>query len=547
MTNSLLTGASGLLAHQQKLDVVANNIANLNTTGYKSQNVVFSDLIYTDRTSAIGASGPDEGGINPTQIGNGVQVSEVSQNFSQGVLGATGSDLDFAIDGDGFFVVAGDQQQFTRDGSFSIDSTGFLVDPGTGLHVQRVGAVGQAADGIPGFQIPGDTRINVPLGVSVPGRATTSASFLGNLPASAVPALTEILTTSSPLTVAGGVAATGASLLNDLELNATDYTTGDAIEIIGTDISGASFSSSFPVDATTTLADLTAAINSNLSGASVNISPEGNLLLSADSPGDALLSLQLANGATNVGSSRFEDAIFVVETDGKDADAVDSTIQIFDSRGEPHSINVSFQKQGFNQWRAVFSPADSSVTLNDDVVSDIVFDEDGTFLTVNGIGDGDSNISFTIDTLTGSQEVLLNLDNLTHLATNHSATFEQDGFSPGTIVSLNVGADGTLAGVASNGRRLEVAQLAIARFSNNQGLESVGNNYYVQTANSGTPDIGSGQSNGRGTIRGSQLESSNVDVALEFTQLIIAQRGFSANARSITVATEVLQELNNIF
>ena len=113
-------------------------------------------------------------------------------------------------------------------------------------------------------------------------------------------------------------------------------------------------------------------------------------------------------------------------------------------------------------------------------------------------------------------------------------------------MSVDVATNGTLFGIASNGRRLDVAQLAIARFSNNAGLESVGNNYYAQTANSGIPDVGSGLSSGRGAIRGGQLESSNVDVALQFTQLIIAQRGFSANARSITVADEILQELNNI-
>ena len=279
----------------------------------------------------------------------------------------------------------------------------------------------------------------------------------------------------------------------------------------------------------------------------MDVSAEGNLLITADEAGDALLSLQLANGPSNVGQTSFENSIFVVETDGKDPDAVDSTIQIFDSRGEPHSINVSFEKIGFNRWNATFSPADDSVTLSDNAISDIIFDEDGTFQTVNGIGDGDANIQFTIDTLAGSQEVQFSLDGLTHLATNYSATYEQDGFSPGTIVTMNVAADGTLSGIASNGRRLDVAQMAIARFSNNQGLKAVGDNYFIQTANSGDPDIGSGQSSGRGIVRGSQLESSNVDVALEFTQLIIAQRGFSANARSITVATEVLQELNNIF
>ena len=546
MTRSLLTGASGLLAHQQKLEVVANNIANINTTAYKTQNVTFSDLIYTDRSSAVGANGTIRGGVNPIQIGNGVGLAEVSQNFAQGVLSGTGAAYDFAIEGEGFFVLQGSQQNFTRDGSFSIDSDGYLVDPSTGSQVQRVGAVGEPINNETGFQDPGDTRILIPLGVSVPGNATTDAAFRGNLPASAVPALTEILTTSIPLT-ASDTPATNTTLLNDLDLNTSDYTTGDSIDLFGTNADGTSFAVSLPVDATTTIADLVAAADAAIDGASVGFSPAGNILITADDPGDVQLDLQIADDTFSVGGTRFSDASFIAETAGKDPDEVVSTIQVYDTRGEPHAINVTFSKEDFNSWNATFSPATPSTTMTDFEINDIRFSENGDFQAVNGLGDGDSNIRFNINTLAGSQEVEFDLSDLTHRATNYSATFDQDGFPPGTIVSINVGGDGTLSGIASNGRRVNVAQLAIARFSNNQGLENVGDNYYIQTANSGSPDIGSGQSAGRGSIRGAQLESSNVDLALEFTQLIIAQRAFSASARSLTVATEVLQELNNIF
>jgi flagellar hook protein FlgE len=103
-----------------------------------------------------------------------------------------------------------------------------------------------------------------------------------------------------------------------------------------------------------------------------------------------------------------------------------------------------------------------------------------------------------------------------------------------------------LEGFATNGRRVDIAQLAVATFVNNQGLEGVGGNFYVSSSNSGVAQIGPALSGGGGEMRGGQLETSNVDVALEFTQLIVAQRGFSANARSITVASEVLEELNGI-
>ena len=129
MTQSLLTGASGLLAHQQKLDVVANNIANVNTTSFKTQRALFSDTLYSTIQEASGSTGPEFGGINPQQIGFGVNLSQVSSNFSQGVLTDTGESFDFALQGDGFFVVEGQTQQFTRDGSFSVNSCLLYTSP----------------------------------------------------------------------------------------------------------------------------------------------------------------------------------------------------------------------------------------------------------------------------------------------------------------------------------------------------------------------------------------------------------------------------------
>ncbi len=113
-------------------------------------------------------------------------------------------------------------------------------------------------------------------------------------------------------------------------------------------------------------------------------------------------------------------------------------------------------------------------------------------------------------------------------------------------MSVGVSAAGVLEGIATNGKRVPIAQLAIANFSNNEGLEAIGQNYFRETFNSGVAKIDSTFAGKNGSVRGGQLESSNVDVALEFTQLIVAQRGFSANARSITVASEILQELNNL-
>ncbi len=547
MTQSLFTGASGLLAHQRKLDVVANNLANLNTTSYKTQRIQFADLLYNTFQSASGPAGQLSGGTNSKQIGQGVGVSQVTKDFSQGILTNTGQSFDFAIQGDGFFVVEAEQQKFTRDGAFGVDANGYLVDPSTGDYVQRFGTVGESTDASSelGYQVPGDSRVFIPLGASVAGTSTTESSFLGNLPATAKPPVTEILLSAAPL-LASGSPVTAATLLNDLDNNNVDYQAGDVIEIAGTNADGSSFSVNLPVDGTTTIGDLVAAIDGQLTDATILLTADGNFQITADDEGDALLSLNLQDALANVGQTDLTDNVLVAQTEGKAGDIVESVIQVFDSRGEAHPIQVAFQKLDDNVWEATFTSPNSNVQLTDGTVANIRFNEDGSFQTINGTGDGDANIELTIDSLTLPQEISISLNRMTHLSTSYAATFEQDGFPPGNIVSVSASSDGVLTGIATNGRQIDFAQLAIANFSNNTGLESAGQNYYVQTANSGLPVIGAAETNGSGEVRGGQLENSNVDIALEFTQLIVAQRGFSANARTITVASEVLQELNNI-
>lgn len=545
MPSSLLTAASGLLAHQNKLDVVANNLANLNTIGYKSQNIQFADLIYSTFKQATNSLSTSSGGTNPSQVGNGVQVAVIARNNSQGVLNTTGGDFDFAIEGEGYFVVENGQQLYTRDGSFSLDSNGFLVDPATGAFVQRYGVTGEGLDGNPQFQEPGDARIRVPLGIGIAGKGTEAAEFAGNLPKTLSPPVAEVLVSSTPYTT-GGSPSQLTDTLNSLDSSQTPYQAGDTVEISGTDVDGSSFSSTFSVDATTTLGDLINEINSNMTGATASLDASGNLVVTANQPGEALLSLQLEDGAGNAGQMDFGSHNLVVETDGDNGGVVESTVQVFDSRGVPHAINAKFQKRDDNTWDATFEVGDGSGTMIDARVDGIVFNEDGSFKQITGTGEGDANIEIQFDSVSSPQTIELSFDRFTHIPTDFASTFSQDGFPPGTLAAVDVSNQGVVSGVATNGRRVPIAQLAIATFTNSYGLEGVGQNYYASTANSGNPQIGAGLTNGAGLVRGGQLEASNVDVAQEFTQLIVAQRGFSANARTITVASDVLEELTNL-
>lgn len=169
MSRSLYTGASGLLAHQRKLDIVSNNLANLNTIGFKSQRINFSDLLYQTINTATGSSDPRFSGTNPAEVGNGVRVSQTSRRLEQGVLQATGEIFDFAIVGGGYFAANdGIQNLFTRDGSFTINSNGYLASATTGYLIQRYGSLGEPSASGLGFQIPGDTGIKIPLGSTIP-------------------------------------------------------------------------------------------------------------------------------------------------------------------------------------------------------------------------------------------------------------------------------------------------------------------------------------------------------------------------------------------
>jgi flagellar hook protein FlgE len=138
------------------------------------------------------------------------------------------------------------------------------------------------------------------------------------------------------------------------------------------------------------------------------------------------------------------------------------------------------------------------------------------------------------------------ISGLGQLGTASALEVSQDGFAPGELSDVHIDADGSVFGLASNGLQIKMGQLAIASFRNNDGLISTGGNYFQSSLASGDPEIGTALTGSRGALRSGQLEGSNVDLALEFTRLIIAQRGFSANARTITVTDRVLEELTNI-
>jgi flagellar hook protein FlgE len=393
MLRSLFSGISGLRAHQTMMDVVGNNIANVNSVGYKSSNVVFEDTL---SQMLRGSTQPTAtaGGLNPVQVGLGVKVAAVSTNFGQGSTQLTGRNLDLMIQGDGFFVVKADGiQEYTRAGSFTLDSQGRLTTP-DGALVQGWSAVNGVVNP---NAAPGD--ITLPLGTSIAPTATSTVTLGGNV-------------------------------------------------------------------------DATAAVGA----------------------------------------------------------AVTTTITAYDGQGTPVQLTMTMTKTAANTWDLATTggtPSPTSVAF--DPATGKVTTASPLAVTVNG------------------QALSLDIAGITQFGGSSSfAATKQDGAAAGQLQAFNIGSDGTIVGVFSNGLKQPIAQLAMASFSNPGGLEKAGNSSFLATLNSGAAVVGAPGTGDRGLMVGGALEMSNVDLGTEFTNLIIAQRGFQANSKIITSGDEILQDLVNL-
>lgn len=552
MANSLITGVSGLQSHQSMIEIVGNNLANLNTVGYKERSAIFSDVLYETLRGGSGGTEGVSGGTNPIQIGTGSVLSSTRTKLKAGSLESTGGDLDLALDGDGYFVVNnGTSNLYTRAGTFQIDKNGLLVDSGTGYPVQRFGTVGEKSDVFPAYQTPGNSNITIPLGASVPGKATQQITVSGNLPATG--AIPTIQTLRSSPWLTGGVPADGSTLLNALDAVTTPFDVGDTITISGTDETGATVNTTLSVDATTTVDDLIAALNAAFPGSTASIDADGSFQLEAGTPGSSFLSLSLGNGASNVGNFNFSNVPMVVATKGAPGAIVQGGTSVYDAAGGAHTLNYQFERQLDGTWTMTASLDAADGVLVDGVVSGIVFNPDGTFGGITGSGQGDGNIVALFAGQATPLTFKIVLDGgstsgsaLTQYSGAGTVSSSADGYGNGVLTTVQVDSSGTVQGIASNGIQFPIAQLAIATFRNPQGLNSVGGNFFTASLSSGDVQLSAAGSNGTGLVRSGQLEQSNVDIAVEFTRLIIAQRGFSANSRTITVTNDILQELTSL-
>lgn len=548
MGDSLLSGVSGLQAHQKMLDVAGDNLANVDTTSFKSSRVSFAQLLSGTLKEAQQPSAIN-GGTNPMQIGSGVTVSSVDRNMTQGSLTNTGQPLDMAIQGAGYFVLNdGQQDLYTRAGAFAVDADFYLVDPGTGNRVQRIGSQGVDE----GFQAANSNDIRIPYDVALPATPTSTLSFTGNLSADESSPSTNILTSGMQYTKQGAVAS-GDTLLTSLD-QASGIVAGDSIVITGTKRDGTAIAATtfnlLNANGTSkTVNDLTTAIAALYPDSTVSLS-SGEIRLTDKLSGYSQTDLSLAMGATAKGTLQLPN-YFSIESAGGQA-TKSTNVELYDSQGIAHETSIVYVRTDTpNTWDAVVASTTGDVSLTKRRIKGLNFLADGSY---GGLGVATPTFQFVygndkanIRTVTLDLGTIGQYNGLSQFGGSSTvAPSGQDGYASGWLSSLSVSREGVLVGVFTNGIRKDLAALKLATFQNPAGMASLGNNYFSASANSGDPVPVKALSGGAGAVQGGALEKSNVDQATEFVNLIQAQNGYQANARTIKIANEMLQELTGL-
>jgi len=562
MSFALSAGVTGLQAHQKMLDVAGNNLANVNTTAFKASRITFSELL-SETIKKASQPTANVGGTNPQQMGSGVAVAGISPNMAQGNIVNTGNPLDLALEGEGYFVLSDGQQSiYSRAGVFAVDSDSNLVDPATGYLVQRIGGTGEAD----GFQIPGDSNVHVPYDAAMSANSTSQIKVSGNLSADATFAdgpQTQLISSNVAYTTSSGTVAATATEIDQLDQFSGGAGTGGQLDvgesgtvtISGYQPDGTAFSTglTFTVNPDTTLGDFITHLNSNvLTGATASL-VNGKMRITDNSSGYSKTDITLSYSGD--GSLTVPGYFEILTVGGEEVKNV--SITIFDSQGGRHVLTGAFVRTNTaNTWDMVLTSLTGDIheiTPENRRIEDVTFSaSDGSFAGLTGSDTSQFIITFSHDTA-NSQTVDVwmgavgKMDGLTQFKGSSTAVArEQDGYEAGRLATVSINNEGIIIGAFSNGIKKNIATLQIALFQNPSGLESIGSSYFIPSANSGGAVATQAMTGGAGSIHGGALEKSNADVATEFINLIQAQNGFQANARSIRVANDILRELSNL-
>lgn len=568
MMRSLYSGVAGLKTHQTRMDVIGNNIANVNTTAYKSSSMTFSELMSQTTQKASGANATTGvGGTNAKQIGLGVKAGAINTAITtQGSAQSTGNPFDIMITGDNFFVVSnGSENFFTRDGSFYVDGAGNLAMTSTGYNV-----MGWGVDETTG-NIKQDTvtalRIMSAANMTYPPEATTQANISGILDEN-----------DKDVTSANGKTVN----LNFFDARGYSYT------------AKFTFKQSGEPNTNVYSMELTKLLDST--GAEIDISAldfgnrtqqkmETKVTLNTDAymwDGKVLKTKDGTTEVANLADIFNQDGSLITPQDDaaaqKQQKALDAIAKAYGYEGSTDEFlnlyitSAADPKQQLTMQDLLGNmmagkntdilPADgSTITMEGRYFegTTVVFNKDTAKLESVGGSTTNLGINAAFSQLGGNfSDITIDLSECTNYDNKGTSTIgatsgDLDG--PGTgcgrrlgdMIGVSIQKDGMIYASYDNGMTKLLGQIATAAFANASGLEKEGDNLYSATLNSGEFDgIGVDITAGGGYMSTGRLEMSNVDLSSEFTEMITTQRGFQANSRIITVSDTLLEELTNL-
>ena len=545
MVRSMYSGVAGMKSNQTRMDVIVNTIANSNTYGFKSSRATFRDMYYQQLRGAS-AGTATRGGINPSMVGYGSQVSSVDLLMTQSAMTSTGNPLDVCITGEGFLQVMDPDGNiyYTKAGMLDIDSNGYVIDS-SGNFVLGTGATEGRLDSTE----PGKSKIKIdvaPIQASaasvsseISGRTLTISSTNQNKAANV--GFTFTKSTEMPMGQRVKAIMDGTSSVINIQLNAEEEFTdmgqleseiNKAItEAYGGTHPGGDFKFTMEPDPFK---------DGPLTGAEIITTAEaqftgGEIKLGTLADGTAA-QVQLPNGfsikETGLQFSGDGNMTFTFAPNAAD-DGYEFTLTL-DGKTYQGSVPQSRTDKGSGSILLEQNPKvdGDTVTIGfpgTDTIKNLLDNGGGTYDDIGSAKPSEPTKN-------------LGLGKGTFSLTGGTEFTEQN---IGNLTGISIGADGTIVGTSAAGLQV-LGRIDLATFANPKGLMQSGSTYFTETSNSGSPKLAIPGEEGTGALKNNALEMSNVNLAQEFSDMITTQRGFQASSRLITVSDTMLEELINL-
>ena len=563
LSSALFSGISGLTNLGNAMQVIGDNIANVNTVGFKGSSFTFQDLLSQAMFTRAGTS----------QVGRGTALADIYSAFEQGSFESTGNTTDLAIGGDGFFVLresTSDVQHYTRAGNFRFNKEGLLVNP-EGYAVQGWGV---DVNG----EITGSTEDIALTSFTSEPEATMEVTIISNLDKdeqSNVTILSKVWdgTDSTPIDTSNYEYQSTVKVYDALGSTHDitvyfDKIQGSDWEYIVTCNPDEDMRAGFASTKSAGLlargklmfnegsGAITSLSMSRLTGATdgtdqdvvIDSTPAtaytGIVTMSVDNPeilttanaGNVTLTFDGTNWSSSGGYAVIDDTSTQVSIDIDGDASADIAVNLGTAATAGETLDLILT--GSDDWTVQVASTDTNSSGYFEFQADFLGGtSSSTFMDIAfNVGTKYDGAAFAPDSLATSQ-----------YASSSTTVFQSaDGYGAGALQGVDVDVDGLITGVYSNGQVLPLYLISLAKFQNIQGLHKEGGNLFRETRESGTGITNQPGTNGLGSIAPNSLEQSNVDIANEFVKMITTQRGFQANSKIITVTDQMLSDLINL-